>query len=425
MRISAISGANLRPAAAPSETHAQSAPASVATPAHGGHAGVFAGLRAAPGRPVRPSPRPVLACATPSPADHVPDIDTALVDLAGAIAQVDFESSRTAGHRPQLELQRHVVLECMRTCAGEAYTSDLAAVPDIGKLRFDAGRSSPRLKLWEGSSDDVLTVVLGFSGTRMEEVDDLLCDVKSQLSRQHVNMLDERLPTLGQVAVGWQDWWHAEARQPRGAGDGMKEVLARYADIARESGKALSISLSGHSLGAAAATLAGFDIAHFLRATGGNGKVSVYAFNPPRMGPKGIEIQYMNTLKSEQSPLRFSLRQFTRALDPIQSTPLFMHHPHWNHDAGRGAAGEDGSAQFVTCTAPAANNVNLAVNHDLALWRDYFASNFGKAELQTIFEPPKAPAVASDATHISRRQLLSAMLMRRQAPPQPPPPASE
>ena len=232
-----------------------------------------------------------------------------------------------------------VVLECMRACAGEAYTADLAAVADIGGLHLDAPMSTPRLKRWEGATDDAIVVVLGFSGTRLD-ANDLLCDIKSQITQPHVNMLDERLPTLGKVGAGWQEWWQSEAQLPRTDGAVMKDVLTRYAYRARDSGK-----------------------------------VSVYAFNPPRLGRAGIETLYtlyMDTLKSEHSALRFSLRQFGRELNPIQSTPLFMHHPHWEHDSDAdaeraGSTSCDCFAQFVTATDQPASMINLADNHELTL----------------------------------------------------------
>lgn len=387
--------------------------------------GVFAGLRSTP---VRQASRPQLAtraCATPSPANLAKSIDPTRVDLAEAIAQVDMRSdpSQTCQDHSRLDMQRRVVLECMRTCAGEAYTADLANVPDIGKLQFETPMSSPRLKLWHGTSGDVLTIVLGFSGTRMEEMDDLLCDVKSQIARPHSNSFDQHLPALGEVGSGWQEWWRSEALLPRGAGVCMKDVLVRYAEMAKESGKALSVSLAGHSLGAAVATLAGFDIAHFLRMGGTVGKVSIYAFNPPRLGSKGIETQYMGTLASrpvsEGSALCFSLRQFTRDLDPVQSAPLFMHHPHWSSDGDRDAncnnkVSGDRLANFITCTDRAASSVNLSLNHELSLWREYFTSKIRGAELKSIFEAHKEHSIVSDAPILSRRQLLTSMFMSRE-----------
>lgn len=378
---------------------------------------------AAPVRRVRTAPRSVAANATPSCGPRLLQIDAHTADLASALAHVDDASAQSPGQDPQGELRCRVVLECMRACAGESYTADLAAVAAIGGLHLDASMSTPRLKLWEGATDETIVVVLGFSGTRPDAANDLLCDMKSQIAQPHVNMLDERLPTLGKLGVGWQEWWQSEAQLPRSDGVVMKDVLTRYADRARGSGKALSVSLTGHSLGAAVATVAGFDIAHFLRAAGVSGKVSVYAFNPPRLGQAGIETLYVDTLKSEDSALRFSLRQFVRELDPIQSTPLFMHHAHWEHDSDAdadaecaGSASGDRFAQFVTATDQPASMINLADNHELTLWRPYFLSTIEPAELQRIFAPMQLPSAPSADAGVSRRDFLTPFLPRGEPP---------
>ncbi len=410
---------------APSRGAEASAPVCVATTA--GHAreraGVFAGLGAAPVRHARTAPRSVAAGATPPSGARLLQLDPHTADLASAIAHVDDALAPSPAQDPQGELRCRVVLECMRACAGESYTADLAAVAAIGGLRLDASMSTPRLKLWEGATDEAIVVVLGFSGTRLDAANDLLCDMKSQLAQPHVNMLDERLPTLGKVGAGWQEWWQSEAQLPRSDGAVMKDVLTRYADRARDSGKALSVSLTGHSLGAAAATVAGFDIAHFLRAAGASGKVSVYAFNPPRLGQAGIETLYVDSLKAEDSALRFSLRQFARELDPIQSTPLFMHHPHWEHDSDAdtdaeraGSASGDRFAQFVTATDQPASMINLTDNHELTLWRPYFLSTIEPAELQRIFAPMQVPPAPSADAGVSRRDFLTPFLPHSEPP---------
>ncbi|SBV50877.1 hypothetical protein XBLMG947_1659 [Xanthomonas bromi] len=396
MRTTSTSLPSLPPVQSPGADASAPVCVAVSTCRERDRAAVFAGLGAAPARRVRTVPRPVAAGAIPSSSARLLQIHAQTSDLAAAIAQVYGALAQSPGQDPQWEMHCRVVLECMRACAGEAYTADLAAVADIGGLHLDAPMSTPRLKLWEGATDDAIVVVLGFSGTRLD-ANDLLCNMKSQIAQPHVNMLDVRLPTLGNVGAGWQEWWQSEAQLPRTDGAVMKDVLTRYADRARDSGKALSISLTGHSLGAAACTVAGFDIAHFLRADGVSGDVSVYAFNPPRLGQAGIERLYVDTLQSEHSALRFTLRQFARALDPIQSTPLFMHHPHWDHDSDAdadaeraGSASGDRFAQFVTSIDQPASRINLADNHELTLWRPYFLSTIQQAELQRIFAPMQA-----------------------------------
>ncbi|HET7863241.1 MAG TPA: lipase family protein, partial [Burkholderiaceae bacterium] len=387
-----------------------------------------------------PTSRPAIrACINPSSGARGRIIDPALVDLPGAIAQADLRTGPRQPHEDQavLDMQRRAVLECMRISAGEAYAADLAAVPPIGKLRPVVQMSSPRLKLWEGSDGSVLAVVLGFSGTRMKAAEDLLCNAKSQVARPHVNVFGRHLPRLGDLGSGWQEWWWSEALRPRQGGVGLKDLLAHYAGAARACGKALSVSLVGHSLGAAVATLAGYDMTHFLRAEGAIGKLSIYAFNPPRLGPRDIEARYMRGLACngpEDAPagvqrpgqpampegglLRFSLRQFTRTLDPFQSMPLFMHHPHWPRHADRDPAsahwsGGQGCAHFATCTDHAVSNVNLPLNHELSDWGDYFASRVEEKMLASLFGAPSEHAVAFNAPLLSRRELWASIFLSR------------
>ncbi|WP_429001965.1 XopAP family type III secretion system effector [Xanthomonas euvesicatoria] len=383
-------------------------------------ASAFPGLSAAPVKRGRNSTRSITAGAWRSSGMCLPQVDTQACDLVSAIAQVDRASAQPHGQDPQWEMRCRTVLESMRACAGESYKGDPATVADIDGLHLNVPMSTRRLKLWERETDDVIVAVLGFSGTCLNATDDLLCDMKSQIAQVHVNVFDERLPTLGRVGAGWQEWWQSEAQLPRADGTVMKDVLKRYTNRARESGKALSMSLTGHSLGAAAATLAGFDITHFLRAAGAPGKISIYSFNPPRLGPAGADTHYMQSLRSNDSELRFTLRQFTRALDPIQSVPFFMHHPHWDHpgaaDERAGSTSGDRFAQFITVTDGPASTVNLADNHELTLWRSYFLSKIEPGDLQRIFSPMEVSQGTSEDRRLPRRQLFTSWLPYRQPP---------
>ncbi|EFF44498.1 conserved hypothetical protein [Xanthomonas citri pv. aurantifolii str. ICPB 11122] len=128
----------------------------------------------------------------------------------------------------------------------------------------------------------------------------------------------------------------------------------------------------------------------------------------------------MQSLRTKCSELRFTLRQFARALDPIQSVPFFMHHPHWDHtraaDERVGSTCGDRSAQFITVTGDAASTVNLADNHELALWRPYFLSKIEPADLQRIFSPMAVPQGTSGDRRLSRRQLFTSLLPYREPP---------
>ncbi|MDA8446689.1 XopAP family type III secretion system effector [Paracidovorax valerianellae] len=322
-----------------------------------------------------------------------PVIDTKSVDLAEAVWRVDLPHTIGAARRLRAgatEALQRAVLESMLDFAGQAYTVAPDEVTGRSGMRFAADKSSLATKCWESvEHPNVLAVVLGFAGTRMDDPDDLMCDLKSQIPRAHSNPLSADLPNLGPVGSGWQERWQAEALAPRPNGQCLADLLIQYADMARQSGKTLSISVVGHSLGAAVATLASFDIAHFLDANGACGKVSTYAFNPPRLGTGSVVEQY--AAPSANGGMAFTLRQFTRALDPIQSVPMFMHHPGWVDSSQPGTHCVESNSQVVTYQDRWADRLNLSANHELPRWEPVIASSMRNSDLGKIFNAPDGP----------------------------------
>ncbi|AVS70744.1 hypothetical protein C8247_10130 [Paracidovorax avenae] len=197
------------------------------------------------------------------------------------------------------------------------------------------------------------------------------------------------VPALGAVGMGWKDRWHEEARASRAEGRTLRSLLAASAADARNAGRLLSVSVTGHSLGAAVGILAGVDIANFLRHKEIDGQVSTYAFNPPRIAPDGIERRFKEALELRlgSSPgMRFALRQFVREQDPIQSMPLGMRHPAWSHPQGSRVARMDlAHAVIATCTDRPASRWNPAVNHDLSPWKEAIGRDMSGGELRSLF----------------------------------------
>ncbi|GKT20803.1 XopAP family type III secretion system effector [Acidovorax sp. SUPP3334] len=320
----------------------------------------------------------------------------ASVDIADALCVVDLPHAGGARHLPPRNTQalQRAVLEGMRDFAGQAYTVDFDEITGRGGLRFCVDQSSAATKCWDNlEHPQVLAVVLGFAGTRIEDSEDLICDIKSQIPQFHANPLDPGLPGLGRVGGGWQDRWHAEALAPRADGLDLASLLMRYARMAQDSGKALSVSVVGHSLGAAVATLASFDIAHFLDASGARGKVSTYAFNPPRLGMEAVAHRY--AAPRSQGGMAFALRQFTRTLDPIQSVPLLMHHPGWVDSPQPGTYSAPDNPQVVTYQDRWADRINLSSNHELPKWQPVIASDMRAADLAHLFSAPADLALGS------------------------------
>ncbi|WP_225977918.1 lipase family protein [Paracidovorax avenae] len=144
-------------------------------------------------------------------------------------------------------------------------------------------------------------------------------------------------------------------KRPGIPGGGTHPAVAAGRQRSRcPAGRLLSVSVTGHSLGAAVGILAGVDIANFLRHKEIDGQVSTYAFTPPRIAPEGIEGRFQEALElrlASNPGMRFALRQFVRKQDPIQPMPLGMHHPAWSHPQGSRVDRMDlAHAMIATCT---------------------------------------------------------------------------
>ena len=338
-------------------------------------------------------------------------IDAAQIDLVELIEHIE----RPDGLSPaSLDGRRRALLECMRALAGEAYTEDFQRIAPIGQLNLCADRCTPALKLWEAApAEHTAALVLGFSGTRMTDSADLLCDLKGQIPELHGNPLHESLPPLGHVGAGWQERWCDEATKLRG-GERLAGILAKYADAANREGKILSLSVVGHSLGGVVAALAGFDIATFLRDRGTRGRVSVYSFNPPRLGVKGTAQAYRRILEDERfdkGALGFTLLQFTRELDPIQSLPFFMEHPDWAApQSDRHTVHRSANVHIQSHYDGVTDRLNLGVNHDLALWKEAIATRITQDALSGLFGDPPDPRARCGEPGVSRRGLLGVVV---------------
>ncbi|MVT28844.1 lipase [Acidovorax citrulli] len=335
--------------------------------------------------------------APPRNLAHPPDgIDLAQVDLGQALACVDLPTVPAEGSNGRvyispaaLERMRREVLECMRVFSGHAYTEDASRIPSVGGLGFDSAWSTPALRCWKGATQKAEVLVLAFSGTRMDDCKDLLCDFSSHWTRPHRNPFGDHLPALGAVGMGWQGRWHEEARASRAQGRTLRSLLTTSAAEARKTGRMLSVSVTGHSLGAAVAILAGVDIANFLRHKEIDGQVSTCVFNPPRIAPDGIEERFQEALElrlGSNPGMRFALRQFVREQDPIQSMPLHMHHPAWPHPQGSRVQRTDlAHGMIATCTDGPASRWNPAVNHDLSPWQEAIGGGMSRSELRSLF----------------------------------------
>jgi hypothetical protein len=272
---------------------------------------------------------------------------------------------------------------CMRRFAGQAYNADDQQVEDCN-LKPTPWNNTDVMKLFDSKAVPAggrQTVVVAFAGTRMPNIGDVLRDLQSQVPSWHKNPLDSGLPQLGYVGSGWDARWYNQAKA-------LKGTLDWYIGDAKKNGHGLDLIVVGHSLGGVAATLAGYDIAQYLRNKGlKQQRVFVFSFNSPRLGGTGSRDVYQDALFASRCPASDSdvclvLRQFTRSLDPVQSVPLNMNHPVWDtpswpHCSLKAGPGSHADFNFSYCpqfNAPALSYANPLGNHFLAGWDEQLKS---------------------------------------------------
>lgn len=345
---------------------------------------------------------PRAALPTPARAGReVAAVDIRSFQLAAAMATEAGLPSHAAPPAPEAPdsrtADRRAILECMRVFAEQAYSSNGDKITEVAGFQPVGQASTDVMKIWQGESPDTLNIVLAFAGTRSSDKGDMARDVQSQVPSPHVNPLDPGLPSLGHVGMGWRKRWTRQAQVRLDGGLPLGDMLALRAAQAQAQGKPLLVNVTGHSLGAATATVAGYDIANFLHSRSVLSQTQVVVFNPPRMGSVGAEVRYQQALLagshagmgSGPGP-SLQLHQFTRALDPVQSVPLFMHHPTWHKPSGLSARSANnpelvGLAQDSNYHATAVDRVNLGANHHLGAWKSTIAVDMPDTHVDRMF----------------------------------------
>ena len=274
--------------------------------------------------------------------------------------------------------------ECMAIAARESY-SELDATQDelCGELLTEPFAHLPQygtdvLRVFKRDTTDNNVVhrdlVLAFTGTRTPDVGDIARDLESQILLSYNNEFDadhaEVLALSGdeKVAGGFDSRWENHAAIVK---DAITAVDAEPVETGQI--KTLSVIAIGHSLGAATATRAAFDLNRSLQ----NKRITLWSFNSPRVGNEAFAQAYTDAITSCSFVADgcFMVRQFTRSGDPIHKLPLLMHHPVWNPEQDeetRKSTGETTQRELDYCAhyhAPRASTLNLAQNHKLDLWR--------------------------------------------------------
>lgn len=314
---------------------------------------------------------------------------------ADAPSVADEASGAMAKPWPQRDL---AFAECMVIAARESY-SPLDETP--ARL-CDAVLTEPFEHLDEYGADVLrvfkrqfdsegqahVEIVIAFTGTRAPDTGDIARDLESQILVDYNNeLIDERTgiaPLSGdeKVGGGFDSRWENFASIVKDA------IIAIESDASASSqnqDSATSIMIVGHSLGAATATRAAFDLNRSLAGR----RIVLWSFNSPRIGNTAFAQAYADSIVTceLQDSGCFMVRQFTRSGDPIHKLPLLMKHPVWNPDLDedkRKSTGEVAERELDYCAhyhAPKESTLNLPQNHKLDLWRvDLYAIPPGHLE---------------------------------------------
>lgn len=316
-------------------------------------------------------------------AEAMPASEASSFNLPAALEREDLVAMEPGSAAPGFEPQaltvdqrktRRDIMKCMRRFAGQAYEWNNANLHSDCALKPTPWNSTDVMKVFDGVHGNAEMVVIAFAGTH--GLGDLARDAQSLSWTWHKNPLNPALPQLGNVGRGWHVRWNNQVAQTHLTG-----ILDWYKWHARTNNRQLQIVVTGHSLGAVTATLAGYDIAQYLRGNASPWQVYVYAFNPPRLGFTLPRDNYQNALFESRCPasgnqICLTMRQFTRNGDPVQSVPPAMMHPVWQTAAGSATVGAGVRAGQNLGYCPQLNAAGVSgpwpwaalANHKLETW---------------------------------------------------------
>jgi hypothetical protein len=295
-------------------------------------------------------------------------------------------------------LKARGALRCLHAFATQSYEepSGPGLVDRLCGLSLERSRTSYALKLYTGATATDITVVLAFAGSRAltgpTGLGGWVRDLQSQYNVPHKNpfLSTDR---IGSVGVGWDVNVREQATLPING----KTMVSRLEELIRDAqkgNKSLRVFVTGHSLGAVSAELAGYDIARRLQSANIRQQVWVTIFNPPRLGLADAQSAYQQALWSPcaqptANKLCLGLWSMTRTLDPVQSLPFGMLQVVWQATPDDGTSGGPSSAEpyCPQYDAPRASSIFLALNHSLGEWAGNITDDLSDSHLTCMFNP--------------------------------------
>ena len=263
----------------------------------------------------------------------------------------------------------------MQCIATETYKAGLA---DACGWRAYGISDDGRTKLWitDQGGTAPLVVVVGMRGTA--NAADAIQDAKSATWTRYQTVFPGTGAFVPNVNIprGWQSQWHTQAAKVVAHGRTLNRLLGGFMTSAIVGRRELHLYVVGHSLGAATATVAGYDIAQlyaaFARSYGFRHVVQVYAFNSPRTSTwaflRSFRQEYIAALAPGGPSLR--IRMFQRTGDPVGALPPYAQHA--VNQVGNGDR-RQGNLDLGYCpfyTGKRLSWLNPVANHALSAWRD-------------------------------------------------------
>jgi len=270
---------------------------------------------------------------------------------------------------------------CAQKGAAHAYPARRVAGESICDEQVSVGSLTTKLLV----ADKQDSLLIAFAGTQLSfsHPGDLGRDLESQAVIEHENPLFEHsdvdtssLPvelvanTTGSVGRGWEARWRSQLKEANAANLYKVIKLLSSADTyAPANARTLTVTVVGHSLGAAVAELAAYDIYDYLLAKGIRFRVRVVAFNPPKLGTEAFVDGYRYRLLQGPEAPSFVLSQFSRSYDPVPKVPLLLSHPVWDTDVGSKVIGDGSDAVLPYCPQYALDVFHLVLAaHSIDGW---------------------------------------------------------
>lgn len=302
-----------------------------------------------------------------------------VVTSCGGSAQGDAITNMTQTQWPARDI---TFAQCMVIAARAAYADADTKTAICDELltepfEYMPDHSTDVLKIFKRRinrlGSDHVEVIISFAGTRATDIGDILRDIQSQIPKDYENYLGaphnnaQSLKGDERTGAGFDRRWENHANTVQNALQLIETESQQLALL-----PATTITLVGHSLGAAVAARAAFDLNRTIEGQ----RIVLWSFNSPRIGNSAFADSFTASLKKcgNLDQGCFMIRKFSRSTDIVHDVPLLLSQTLWNTEQDidlRTKLGEASDRDLGYCPqyhAPRASLFELGKNHKLDTW---------------------------------------------------------